>query len=188
MTSAGYCVDTMARATKMPMDSGATMNSTGMPRNFTLAGEDRYRSGRRSGSAMAAAATMTTARQPASTISPSTSWNTLEYTLQMVSPAMITLTRTMALIGECVRALTSASFSGISRSKDQANSDRIGSKFGDVALSTVAPIKDVSVIVTDSTADTTELELIERVGVEVIKVHTGAAATDGTGTADGAAR
>src|SRR5580693_3601175 len=46
-----------------------------------------------------------------------------------------------------------------------------GSKFGDVALSTVAPIKDVSVIVTDSTADTTELELIERVGVEVIKVH-----------------
>src|SRR5271169_2862513 len=45
-----------------------------------------------------------------------------------------------------------------------------GSKFGDVALSTVAPIKDVSVIVTDSTADATELELIERVGVEVIKV------------------
>jgi hypothetical protein len=40
-----------------------------------------------------------------------------------------------------------------------------------VALSTVAPIKDVSVIVTDSTADITELELIERVGVEVIKVH-----------------
>ena len=46
-----------------------------------------------------------------------------------------------------------------------------GSKFGDVALSTVAPIKDVSVIVTDSTADTTELELIERVGVEVIQVR-----------------
>jgi DeoR/GlpR family transcriptional regulator of sugar metabolism len=60
-----------------------------------------------------------------------------------------------------------------------------GSKFGDVALSTVAPIKDVSVIVTDSTADTTELELIERVGVEVIQVHAGTAAT---GTTDGAAR
>jgi hypothetical protein len=29
------------------------------------------------------------------------------------------------------------------------------------------------VIVTDSTADTTELELIERVGVEVIQVHPG---------------
>jgi DeoR/GlpR family transcriptional regulator of sugar metabolism len=57
-----------------------------------------------------------------------------------------------------------------------------GSKFGDVALSTVAPIKDVSVIVTDSTADITELELIERVGVEVIQVH------PGTGTGDGAAR
>jgi len=40
-----------------------------------------------------------------------------------------------------------------------------------VALSTVAPIKDVSVIVTDSTADITELELIERVGVEVIQVR-----------------
>ncbi|MGH3283683.1 MAG: hypothetical protein ACRDPD_03180 [Streptosporangiaceae bacterium] len=46
-----------------------------------------------------------------------------------------------------------------------------GSKFGDVAPSTVAPIKDVSMIVTDSTADITELELIERVGVEVIKVQ-----------------
>jgi DeoR/GlpR family transcriptional regulator of sugar metabolism len=46
-----------------------------------------------------------------------------------------------------------------------------GSKFGDVALSTVAPIKDVSVIVTDASADTTELELIERTGVEVIKVR-----------------
>src|SRR6202167_247840 len=126
MTSAGYWVDTMARATKMPMDSGATMNSTGIPRNFTLAGEDRYRSGRRNGSAMAATPTITTARQPASTMRPSTSWNTLEYTLQIVSPARITLTRMMALTGEWVRALTSASFSGISRSNDHANSDRIG--------------------------------------------------------------
>src|SRR5260370_14864416 len=124
-TSAGYWVDTMAKATKIPMDSGATMYSTGIPRNFTLAGEDRYRSGRRIGSAMAATPTMTTARQPASTISPSTSWNTLEYTLQMVSPAMITLTRRMAQTGECVRSLTSASFSGISRANDQANTDRI---------------------------------------------------------------
>jgi uncharacterized protein len=39
---------------------------------------------------------------------------------------MITLTTTMAVIGECVRSLTSASFSGISRSKDQAKNDRIG--------------------------------------------------------------
>src|SRR5579863_2230135 len=110
----------MAKATNSAMDS------TGMPRNFTLAGEDRYRSGRRSGSAMAATPTMTTARQPASTISPSTSWNTLEYTLQMVSAAMITLTTRMAVSGECVRSLTLASFSGISRSKDQAKNDRIG--------------------------------------------------------------
>ena len=55
-TSAGNWVDTMAKATNSAMDSGATMNSTGMPRNFTLAGEDRYRSGRRSGSAMAGTA------------------------------------------------------------------------------------------------------------------------------------
>ncbi|HLY82677.1 MAG TPA: hypothetical protein VKQ71_06815, partial [Acidimicrobiales bacterium] len=46
-----------------------------------------------------------------------------------------------------------------------------GSKVGDVALSTVAHIKDVSVIVTDSAADAAELELIERAGVEVIKVQ-----------------
>jgi hypothetical protein len=45
-----------------------------------------------------------------------------------------------------------------------------GSKSGDVALSTVAPIKDVSVIVTDASADTIELELIERTGVEIIQV------------------
>src|SRR5580693_5124651 len=70
--------------------------------------------------------TMARATPPASQIRPGTGWNTLEYTLQMVSPAMITLTSRMALIGECVRGLTSASFSGISRSKDQANSDRIG--------------------------------------------------------------
>src|SRR4029453_11415576 len=39
MTSAGYWVETTASATKMAMDSGATMNSTGIPRNLTFAGE-----------------------------------------------------------------------------------------------------------------------------------------------------
>ena len=43
-----------------------------------------------------------------------------------------------------------------------------GSKFGDVALSTVVPIKRVSAIVTDSSADPVELDLIAREGVEVI--------------------
>jgi DeoR family transcriptional regulator of aga operon len=52
-----------------------------------------------------------------------------------------------------------------------------GSKIGDVALSTVAHIKDVSVIVTDAAADAAELELIERAGVEVIKVHPASEAT-----------
>src|SRR5258708_27233966 len=44
----------------------------------------------------------------------------------MTSPAMITLTTTIAVIGEWVFSFTSASFSGISRSKDQAKNDRIG--------------------------------------------------------------
>jgi DeoR/GlpR family transcriptional regulator of sugar metabolism len=43
-----------------------------------------------------------------------------------------------------------------------------GSKFGDVALSTVVPIKRVSAIITDSSADPVELDLIAREGVEVI--------------------
>jgi DeoR/GlpR family transcriptional regulator of sugar metabolism len=43
-----------------------------------------------------------------------------------------------------------------------------GSKFGDVALSTVVPIKRVSAIVTDSSADPVERDLVAREGVEVI--------------------
>lgn len=46
-----------------------------------------------------------------------------------------------------------------------------GSKFGDVALSTVVPIKRVSVIVTDASADPVEVDRIEREGVEVILVE-----------------
>src|ERR1700694_1633242 len=75
---------------------------------------------------MAASATMTTARTPASTISPRRIWNWLEYTLHTTSAAMITLATTIAGIGEWVRSLTSASFSGMSRSNDQAKNDRIG--------------------------------------------------------------
>jgi DeoR/GlpR family transcriptional regulator of sugar metabolism len=46
-----------------------------------------------------------------------------------------------------------------------------GSKFGDVALSTVVPIKRVSVIVTDTSADPVEVDRVEREGVEVISVE-----------------
>jgi DeoR family transcriptional regulator of aga operon len=46
-----------------------------------------------------------------------------------------------------------------------------GSKFGDVALSTVVPVERVSVIVTDTSADPVEVERIERAGVEVIVVE-----------------
>ena len=46
-----------------------------------------------------------------------------------------------------------------------------GSKFGDVALSTVVPINRVSVIVTDTGADPVEVERIAAEGVEVILVN-----------------
>src|SRR6266699_6934266 len=46
-----------------------------------------------------------------------------------------------------------------------------GSKFGDVALSTVVPINRVSAIVTDPGADPVEVERIAREGVEVILVE-----------------
>jgi DeoR family transcriptional regulator, aga operon transcriptional repressor len=46
-----------------------------------------------------------------------------------------------------------------------------GSKFGDVALSTVVPVKRVSVIVSDASADPVEVDRIEREGVEVILVE-----------------
>jgi DeoR/GlpR family transcriptional regulator of sugar metabolism len=43
-----------------------------------------------------------------------------------------------------------------------------GSKFGNVAMSTVAPLEQVSVIVTDVSADAEELERIERAGCELV--------------------
>jgi DeoR/GlpR family transcriptional regulator of sugar metabolism len=46
-----------------------------------------------------------------------------------------------------------------------------GSKFGDVALSTVVPINRVSAIVTDTGADQVEVERMTRAGVEVIQVE-----------------
>lgn len=58
------------------------------------------------------------------------------------------------------------------------NTERIivladGSKFGDVALSTVVPIGRVDTIVTDSSADPAEVDRISREGVEVILVESG---------------
>src|ERR1700722_17591953 len=43
-----------------------------------------------------------------------------------------------------------------------------GTKFGNVAMSTVVPLEQVSVIVTDSSADALEIERIEQAGVEVV--------------------
>ena len=48
-----------------------------------------------------------------------------------------------------------------------------GSKFGDVALSTVVPISQVATIVTDASADPAEVDRITREGVEVILVNSG---------------
>ena len=59
-----------------------------------------------------------------------------------------------------------------------------GSKFGDVALSTVVPIKRVSTIVTDASADRVEVDLVEREGVEVIVAEPGPAAPEKHGSAD----
>jgi DeoR family transcriptional regulator, aga operon transcriptional repressor len=58
-----------------------------------------------------------------------------------------------------------------------------GSKFGDVALSTVVPINRVSSIVTDSSADPVEVERITREGVQVILVEGGVPAPAGEGGA-----
>src|SRR5487761_2454858 len=69
---------------------------------------------------------MITASAPASTISPSTSWNWFPNTLQTTSPAMITLVTRIALTGEWVRSLTLARPSGMRRSNDHAKNDRIG--------------------------------------------------------------
>jgi DeoR family transcriptional regulator of aga operon len=51
-----------------------------------------------------------------------------------------------------------------------------GSKFGDVTMSTVAPVERISVIVTDSSARAAEVKAVERAGVEVISVDVGAEA------------
>jgi DeoR/GlpR family transcriptional regulator of sugar metabolism len=53
-----------------------------------------------------------------------------------------------------------------------------GSKFGDVALSTVVPIRRVSAIVTDPSADPVEVERIAREGVEIIMAGPDGAAAD----------
>ncbi len=62
-----------------------------------------------------------------------------------------------------------------------------GSKFGDVALSTVVPIKRVSAIVTDASADPVEVERIEREGVEVILAEPDNATAPTQGQAQGGA-
>jgi DeoR/GlpR family transcriptional regulator of sugar metabolism len=59
-----------------------------------------------------------------------------------------------------------------------------GSKFGDVALSTVVPIKRVSAIVTDASADPVEVDRLEREGVEVIVTHADPATTAQHGAAE----
>jgi DeoR/GlpR family transcriptional regulator of sugar metabolism len=58
-----------------------------------------------------------------------------------------------------------------------------GSKFGDVALSTVVPIKRVSAIVTDASADPVEVDRIEREGVDVIVADRDPASHDKDGPA-----
>lgn len=61
-----------------------------------------------------------------------------------------------------------------------------GSKFGDVALSTVVPISRVATIVTDASADPAEVDRIAREGVEVILVDSGGPAPQAEDTASAA--
>lgn len=61
-----------------------------------------------------------------------------------------------------------------------------GSKFGDVALSTVVPISRVATIVTDASADPAEVDRITREGVEVILVDSGGPAPLAEDTASAA--
>jgi DeoR/GlpR family transcriptional regulator of sugar metabolism len=62
-----------------------------------------------------------------------------------------------------------------------------GSKFGDVALSTVVPIKRVSAVITDASADPVEVDRIAQEGVEVILAEAAAVplSADGSAAADG---
>src|SRR5664279_2836700 len=126
ITMAGNCVPMTRMPRNNTIENTPVMYRTGIPRKLILAGEALYRSGRRVGKAMAAMATMITARTPARTINPSRIWKVFPNTLQITNRVMIALARRIAGIGEWKRSFTSDSFSGISRSNDQAKNERIG--------------------------------------------------------------
>src|SRR5450759_1667178 len=71
---------------------------------------------------------MTTQTTPAKTPSASHVWKSVLTMLHTSIPEMITSSSRIAHTGECVRSFTSESFSGSSRSNDQANQVRIGMK------------------------------------------------------------
>ncbi len=91
-----------------------------------FAGDAWYRSGRRFGKTNAATLTMTTHTTPASTPSASHVPKSVETMLQASIPVTIAITSRIAGTGEWVRSLTSANFSGRSRSNAQAKTERIG--------------------------------------------------------------
>src|SRR6185437_1092110 len=112
----------------------AATGSTGMPRMRTLAGELVNSPGRRHGKISAVIATIVTVTTPASTPIESSVKNEVESTDHPRMASTITEAVMIAGIGACVRSLTSESFAGSTRSKDQAKIERTGMNvFGNIA-------------------------------------------------------
>src|SRR6185437_114448 len=92
----GYLSVSKTRNAIARNESGATILSSGMPPTLTFAGEESYRSGRRSGKTNAATQTIHTHTTPASTPSASQGWNvfpTIAGRLQNANDATIRIVR-----------------------------------------------------------------------------------------------
>src|SRR6185437_1083984 len=122
----GYLSVSKTRNAIARNESGATILSSGMPPTLTFAGDESYRSGRRSGKTNAAMQTIQTQTTPASTPSASQVWNVVFSTLQISITVTMPITSRIAGTGEWVRSFTSANFSGRSLSNAQANTVRTG--------------------------------------------------------------
>src|SRR5690349_25140340 len=92
-----------------------------MPPTLTFAGEESYRSGRRSGKTNATMQTIQTHTTPASTPSASQVWNVVFSTLQISITVTMPITSGIAGSGEWDRSLTSANSTGRRHSVDQGN-------------------------------------------------------------------
>src|SRR5450830_683147 len=111
-----------------PMERTPMIETSGIPRNCTLAGDDRYISLRLNGKIMAATPTIAMTMTPHMTPIDNRVKNDDEKVDHVMMSATMAMTRMMAGTGECVRSLTSESFSGRTRSKAHAKTVRTGMK------------------------------------------------------------